>query len=332
MTPSREQHNASFYSGKKSLTLSSTLAVASLYSIFSVTPAVLAQESTAQGRADTASGETASYEITEDEPRSEYLSDWYNQNLTIIGDKNIRFGPQPVDDIYLEYEFFGRKGPLELYGYVDLPKFFGIGNSNDTGIWDDGSPLFTELEPRLSIDGITGKDLSVGPFKEWFFAVDYIFDWGHNSDSRQNTLYAGFGTDIDTHTPVALSFNLYKRYQWENYGAANENSWDGYRAQAKYVWPLGQFSNGASLTYVGFTNYDFGSDLRDDAGPMRTNEAVVATNVLLYSFTHLRFMGVARYFHNGGQWKDDVEADFGEGAFHLRSTGWGYYFGVGWQF
>lgn len=261
-----------------------------------------------------------------------YLSDWYHQNLTAIGSKNIRFGPQPVDDIYLEYEFFGRKGPLDLYGYIDFPKFFGTGNGADSGIFDKGSPVFMELEPRLSIDDMSGKDLSFGPFKEWFVAFDYIFDWGHNTANRQNTLYAGLGTDIDTGSPLGLSFNFYKRRQWENYGAGNEHSWDGYRAQLNYSYPLGNFSNGASLTYVGFTNYDFGSDLRDSDGPSRTNEAVVATNVLLYQFTHLRFMAVARYFHNGGQWNDDEVLDFGDGPFHLRSTGWGYYFGVGWQF
>ncbi|MCM5703551.1 nucleoside-specific channel-forming protein Tsx [Larsenimonas salina] len=286
---------------------------------------------------DTATGqdaanETASYETTENAPRSEYLSSWLNQNVTVIGSKNIRFGPQQIDDIYLEYEFAGRKGPWDLYGYIDFPKFFGIGNDADNGIFDNGSPVFAELEPRLSINEVLDKDLSVGPFKEWYLAADYIFDWGHNSDNRQNTLYAGVGTDIETGTPLGLSVNLYKRYQWENYGAANENQWDGYRAQVKYFLALATFGNGAKLDYVGFTNFDFGSDLGDKAGATRTNEATVATNVLLYSFTHLRFMAVARYFHNGGQWNDDATLDFGDGPFHVRSTGWGYYFGVGWQF
>lgn len=291
----------------------------------------LTSQAADQATGEDATGQTASYETTEQAPRSEYLSDWYNQNVTIIGSKNIRFGPQQIDDIYLEYEFFGRKGPWDLYGYIDLPKFFGTGNGADSGIFDNGSPLFAELEPRLSLNKVSDMDLSLGPIKEWYLAVDYIFDWGHNSDNRQSTLYAGIGTDIDTYTPVGLSFNFYKRYQGDNYGAANEDQWDGYRAQAKYFLPLATFGNGAKLDYVGFTNYDFGSDLGDrDAS--RTNESVVATNVLLYSFTHLRFMAVARYFHNGGQWNDDAELNFGDGPFHVRSTGWGYYLGVGWQF
>ena len=46
-------------------------------------------------------------------------------------------------------------------------------------------------------------------------------------------------------------------------------------------------------------------------------------------------MAVARYFHNGGQWDDGEMAPFPNShgdSFELRSTGWGYYFGVGWQF
>ncbi|WP_457808216.1 nucleoside-specific channel-forming protein Tsx [Kushneria sp. EE4] len=278
-----------------------------------------------------ASGETASYETTDDSPRSAYLSDWYNQNVTVIGSKDIRFGPQRIDDVYLEYEFFGRKGPLDLYGYIDMPKFFGIGNAADSGIFDNGSPIFAEIKPRLSLNELSGRDLSLGPVSEWYLAANWIYDWGHNSDNRQNTLYTGLGSDIDTGTPLDVSFNFYGRYQWENYGADNENSWDGYRAQLEYSYPLASFDNGASLFYAGFTNYDFGSDLGDD-DPTRTNESVVATNAFVYSFTHLRFMAVARYFHNGGQWNDASELNFGDGDFRVRSTGWGYYFGVGWQF
>ncbi len=291
--------------------------------VFGATPPAQGEES--------AQGEDLSYEVAPPE-KGTYLSSWYNQNVTLIGSKDISFGPRPVDDIYLEYEYFGRKGPFELYGYVDIPKVLGIGNSHDSGVWDKGSPVFMEHEPRVSIDELLGRKLGFGPFKEFYVAFDWIYDHGHNRENRGNTLYSGLGTDIETGTRLNLSANLYVRRQWENYGAANENSWDGYRAQLKYILPLGTFDNGASLTYVGFTNVDFGSDLHDKAGPARTANATVATNVLLYSFTHLRLMAVGRYFHNGGQWKDGTELNFGDGSFRARSNGWGYYFGVGYQF
>ena len=188
-----------------------------------------------------------------------------------------------------------------------------------------------EHEPRISIDYLAGRSLAIGPFKEWYVAFDWIYDHGSRKENRANTLYSGFGTDIDTHSRVNLSANLYGRYQWENYGASNEYSWDGYRAQLKYIVPIDKFSNGASLTYIGFTNFDFGSDIHKD-NPARTANATVATNVLLYSFTHLRFTLVGRYFHNGGNWEDGSELNFGDGNFRARSNGWGYYAGIGYQF
>lgn len=51
----------------------------------------------------------------------------------------------------------------------------------------------------------------------------------------------GLGTDIDTGLPMSLSMNIYAKYQWENYRAANENSWDGYRFKVKYFVPLTRY-------------------------------------------------------------------------------------------
>ena len=65
---------------------------------------------------DSAQGETLSPEATPPAKKGVYLSEWFNQDLTLIGSKDISFGPKPQDDVYLEYEYFGRKGPFELYG------------------------------------------------------------------------------------------------------------------------------------------------------------------------------------------------------------------------
>ncbi|MGA0525249.1 outer membrane protein OmpK, partial [Escherichia coli] len=47
---------------------------------------------------------------------------------------------------------------------------------------------------------------------------------------------------------------------------------------------------------------------------------------------HWHYSIVARYFHNGGQWADDAKLNFGDGPFSVRSTGWGGYFVVGYNF
>lgn len=112
------------------------------------------------------------------------LSDWWHQSVNVVGSYHTRFGPQLNNDVYLEYEALTRKEWFDFYGYLDVPKSFGVGNSADRGIWDKGSPLFMEIEPRFSIDKLTGSDLSMGPFKEWFFANNYIYDMGRNAASR----------------------------------------------------------------------------------------------------------------------------------------------------
>ncbi|SFM86249.1 nucleoside-specific channel-forming protein [Izhakiella capsodis] len=259
----------------------------------------------------------------------EYLSDWWHQSVNVVGSYHTRFGPQLNNDVYLEYEAFAHKDWFDFYGYADMPKFFGAGNGNDKGTWDNGSPLFVEIEPRFSIDKLTGTSLAFGPFKEWYFANNYIYDMGDNPGNRQNTWYMGLGTDIDTHSDIGLSMNVYAKYQWENYGAANENSWDGYRFKIKYIVPLTKLWGG-NLSYIGFTNFDWGSDLGNSAN--RTSNSIASSHILSLSYNHWHYSLVARYFHNGGQWDNGANLNFGNGPFEVKSTGFGYYFVVGYNF
>ena len=276
--------------------------------------------------------------VLADDSKGEFVSDWWHQSVNVVGSADTRFGPTLRNDVYLEYEAFAHKDWFDFYGYIDIPKTFGAGNGNDTGIWDkNGSPLFMEIEPRFSIDKLTGTDLSFGPFKEWYFANNYIYDMGPDSENRQNTWYMGLGTDIDTHLPMSLSLNVYAKYQWENYSAANENSWDGYRFKVKYFVPLTEMWGG-NLSYIGFTNFDWGSSLGDDdfrdlnGNKARSNNSIASSHILSLNYTHWHYSFVARYFHNGGQWADGAELNFGNGNFDVKSTGWGYYGVIGYNF
>lgn len=259
---------------------------------------------------------------------SEYLSDWWHQSVNVVGSYHTRFGPQLNNDIYLEYEAFAHKEWFDFYGYIDVPKFFGTGSANDVGIWDKGkgSPFFMEIEPRFSIDKLTGTNLAFGPFKEWYFANNYVYDMGPNSSNRQNTWYMGLGTDIDTGTKLGLSLNMYAKYQWENYGATNQNSWDGYRFKIKYLLPITNLWGG-NLTYIGFTNFDWGSDLGDNS-TVRTRDSIASSHILSLSYAHWHYSAVARYFHHGGQWADNADL----GSYRTNSTGWGYYLIAGYSF
>lgn len=262
-----------------------------------------------------------------DQPQ--YLSDWWHQSVNVVGSYHTRFSPKLNNDVYLEYEAFAKKDWFDFYGYIDIPKTFDWGNGNDKGIWSDGSPLFMEIEPRFSIDKLTGADLSFGPFKEWYFANNYIYDMGDNKASRQSTWYMGLGTDIDTGLPMGLSLNVYAKYQWQNYGASNENEWDGYRFKVKYFVPITDLWGG-KLSYIGFTNFDWGSDLGDD--PNRTSNSIASSHILALNYDHWHYSVVARYFHNGGQWQNGAKLNWGDGDFSAKSTGWGGYLVVGYNF
>lgn len=120
--------------------------------------------------------------------KPQYLSDWWHQSVNVVGSYHTRFGPQLRNDTYLEYEAFAKKDWFDFYGYADAPVFFG-GNSDAKGIWNHGSPLFMEIEPRFSIDKLTNTDLSFGPFKEWYFANNYIYDMGRNKDGIEHLVH-----------------------------------------------------------------------------------------------------------------------------------------------
>ena len=74
---------------------------------------------------------------------------------------------------YLEMEFGGRAGIVDLYGYVDVFNLF----TQDSGDKAFGAnKMFMKFAPRFSLDAITGTDLSFGPVQELYFST--LFNWG----------------------------------------------------------------------------------------------------------------------------------------------------------
>lgn len=137
---------------------------------------------------------------------------------------------------------------------------------------------------------------------------------------------------------MSLSLNIYAKYQWQNYEASNENEWDGYRFKVKYVVPITSLWGG-NLSYIGFTNFDWGSDLGNNhhldvnGNHARTSNAIASSHILALNYNHWHYSSVvARYFHNGGQWSDGAELNFGNGNFQVKSNGFGYYLVAGYNF
>ncbi len=173
-----------------------------------------------------------------------------------------------------------------------------------------------EIEPRFSIDKLTGTSLAFGPFKEWYFANNYI-DMGRNKSGRQSTWYMGLGTDIGTGLPMSLSLNVYAKYQWQNYTVPRTKSrvgWLPFQSEilcANHPAVGRQHQLSASPTLTGVPIWG-DNDFRDLNGKKaRTNDSIASSHILALNYDHWHYSVVARYWHNGGQWNDDASLNFG---------------------
>lgn len=174
---------------------------------------------------------------------------WFQFNLMQSIDNKIPFGNQ--QDTYLEMEFGGRSGILDLYGYLDVFDVFDTSDSDRHG----GDNFFVKIAPRFSLDYLTGHDLSAGPFQEWYIST--LFNIGDRALFEQ---YVGIGTDIQIPWLGKLGANLMARYVRENFGAANERKWDGYILSTNWFTPFYTFANDSFISYQGYLDYKFGAN------------------------------------------------------------------------
>lgn len=256
------------------------------------------------------------------------VGSWFVNNANLVWGQNTRYGPEKADNLYLEYELMGRQGIFDFYGYVDIPKTFGVGR-NIQGVWDkDGSRLFADLQARMSINGLFGKGRNHSFLKEYFVATNYIGNFGSSDDYQAaHSLWYGLGTTVNTYSKFNLDVNFYLRKTFTNYGSGNENSWKGYRIKLNWSYPICSLFNGnGALNYIGFGDYDFGLDKRpkvlpsDDIG---SNNALQVSNVLDVSYKRFHCATVARYWYHGG------ENRYNGGSFPVHTNGLGYYIVVG---
>jgi nucleoside-specific channel-forming protein len=203
--------------------------------VFSFSPAIQAQEI-----------ETADFHAKDFK--------WFQFNLMNSVDNKIPFGLQ--DDVYLEMEFGGRSGAIDLYGFLDIFDIFDSSNSD----FHEGDNFFLKFQPRFSFNIMSGKDLTVGPFKEWYLAtLAYVADRGMFIE------FIGLGADVEVPWFGKVGANLMARYVRENYGESNEDSWDGYLLSLNWFTPFHTFDNKSYLAYQGYFDYTFGAtEISDD--------------------------------------------------------------------
>ncbi|AQP35485.1 MULTISPECIES: outer membrane protein OmpK [Vibrio] len=147
---------------------------------------------------------------------------------------------------YLEMEFGGRSGIFDLYGYVDIFNLLSNPSSDKEG----AEKIFMKFAPRMSLDALTGKDLSFGPVQELY--VSTLMEWGGNSGV--NTQKVGLGSDVNVPWLGKVGLNLYGTYD------SNKKDWNGFQISTNWFKPFYFFENGSFISYQGYIDYQFGME------------------------------------------------------------------------
>jgi nucleoside-specific channel-forming protein len=220
---------------------------------------------------------------------------------------------------YMEMEFGGRSGFVDLYGYVDV---FNLANG-DSGDKNNGaSKMFMKLAPRFSIDAITGTDLSMGPIQEVYFST--LFNWGGGAISTDgdgsgdvNMSFWGVGADVNVPWLGKTGMNLYAAYD------INRKDWNGYQFSANWFKPFVFFEDKSFLSFQGYVDYQFGMD--EEYSGMKANGEYNLTK-------HGGAVFFGLYYHTdrfalgyGGKYFYDVYGLNNNAFGFLDSTGWGHY-------
>ncbi len=224
---------------------------------------------------------------------------------------------------YLEMEFGGRSGVFDLYGYVDV---FNLANQTtehgDKNPQEDPnlrtSKLFMKFAPRVSIDALTGKDLSFGPIQEVYFST--LFNWDGMNGNGVNSTFWGVGADVDMPWLGKTGMNLYGFYDM------NAKEWNGYQFSANWFKPFYFFDNKSFLSFQGYIDYQFGAD-EDKAAfvPKTSNGGNIFFGLYWHSDRYALGYGLKGF-------KDVYLLEDGAGALALESTGWSHYLSATYKF
>ena len=158
---------------------------------------------------------------------------------------------------YLEMEFGGRSGIFDLYGYVDVFNLLSGDDDHNDKKNGDSDKIFMKFNPRMSLDAVTGYDLSFGPVQELYVAALFEWDGGNREDGTGaiggvNTQKIGLGSDINVPWFGKMGLNLYATYD------SNKKDWNGGQISTNWFKPFINFENGSFIAYQGYLDYQFG--------------------------------------------------------------------------
>jgi nucleoside-specific channel-forming protein len=217
--------------------------------------------------------------------------------------------PGESDHDYLELEFGGRAGILDFYGYVDI---FNLANSADSDK-AGAAKMFAKLAPRISLDGLFSKDLSMGPVQELYLASVYNV----NGDNTVDNFSIGLGSDVMVPWLGKIGLNLYKYYD------VNTKDWDGYQISTNWFKPVHFFENGSFISYQGYIDYQFGVD--DANAPKTTSGGAMFNGIYWHSDRFALGYGLKAY-------KDIYALKDGSFGGTLKSTGFSHYVAATYKF
>ena len=165
---------------------------------------------------------------------------------------------------YLEMEFGGRSGIFDLYGYVDV---FNLLTDEGSDKADSDAKMFMKFAPRMSIDALTGKDLSFGPVEELFVASEMTWDGNNNLKTgfAVNNQRIGLGSNVMVPWLGKVGLNLYGTYD------SNQKDWNGYQISTNWFKPFYFFENGSFISYQGYIDYQFGMKTENENIKERMN-------------------------------------------------------------
>lgn len=240
---------------------------------------------------------------------------WMQFNIMHTTDQRPQSSANNYKDNYLEMEFGGRSGLFDLYGYIDI---FDIDNDADSSK-NDGQNLFIKFAPRLSLDALTGKDLSFGPVQEL-----YIANLNNVGDNQFESLI-GLGADVNVPWMGKMGMNLYARYSRENqFFTEEEGEWNGYQFSMNWFKPFYTFENGSFVAYQGYLDWAFDADThgRDD----KSSSGGAMFNGLYWHSDRYAVGYGLKYF------KDIYFTKDGNDPYVDDSTGFGHYFSLTYKF
>jgi len=227
---------------------------------------------------------------------------------------------------YLELEFGGRSGVVDLYGYLDV---FNLTNSSKSGKTDGASKMFLKLAPRFSIDGMTGKDLSFGPVQELYVATLFNIGGGGitgvDADGEAitgdtNNANIGLGSDVMVPWFGKVGMNLYAQYD------VNAKDWNGFQFSTNWFKPFVNFENGSFISYQGYIDYQFGA--KEDATafvPTVSHGGAMFNGIYWHSERYSVGYGLKAY--SNVYTVEDKASVLG-----LESTGFAHYFAASYKF